>query len=66
MRVMAARKLLIRFPRYDKKIFMDVVHVVGDESWMHYFESHRKLSNQAWLTKLQEGIVLPKRSPVQK
>ena len=38
-----ARKLLKRFPRYDQKLFMDVV--TYDESWMHYFEPHRKISN---------------------
>ena len=40
MRAMAARTLLKRFPRYDQRIFMNVV--VGDESWVHYFKSHRK------------------------
>ena len=35
--------------------------VTYDESWMHYFEPHRKISNRVWLTKMQEGLVLPKR-----
>ena len=30
-------KLLKRFPRYDQKLFMNVV--AYDESWMHYFEN---------------------------
>ena len=38
--VRTARKLLKRFPRYDQKLFMNVV--TYDESWMHYFEPHRK------------------------
>ena len=25
--------------------------VVGDESWIHFFEPHRKIRNQEWLTK---------------
>ena len=33
--------------------------VTYDESWMHYFEPHRKISNRVWLTKMQEGLVLP-------
>ena len=61
--VMSARKLLKRFPRYDQKLFMNVV--TYDESWMHYFEPpYRKISNQVWLTKMQEGLVLPKGLPV--
>ena len=60
--VRTARKLLKRFPRYDQKLFMNVV--TYDESWMHYFEPHRKISNRVWLTKMQEGLALPKGLPV--
>ena len=49
MHVSTARKLLKRFPRYDQIIFMSVV--VGDESWIHYFEPHRKIRNRVWLIK---------------
>ena len=38
--------------------------VTYDESWMHYFEPPRKISNRAWLTKMQEGLALPKGLPV--
>ena len=55
-------KLLKRFPRYDQKLFMNIV--TDDESWMHYFEPHRKISNREWLTKMQEGLVLSKGLPV--
>ena len=41
--VRTACKLLKRFPRYDQKLFMNVV--TYDESWMHYFEPHRNISN---------------------
>ena len=34
--------------------------VTDDESSMHYIEPHRKISNRVWLTKMQEGIVMPK------
>ena len=60
--VRTARKLLKRFPRYDQKLFMNVV--TYDESWMHYFEPHQKISSPVWLTKMQEGLVLPKGLPV--
>ena len=49
MHVSTARKLLKRFPKYEQITFMNVV--VGDESWIHNFESHRKIRNQVWLTK---------------
>ena len=60
--VRTARKLLKRFLRYDQKLFMN--EVTYDESWMHYFEPHRKINNRVWLTKMQEGLVLPKGLPV--
>ena len=60
--VRTARKLLTRFSRFDQKLFMNVV--TYDESWMHYLEPHRKISNQVWLTKMQEDLVLPKGLPV--
>ena len=37
--VRTARKLFKRFPRYDQKIFMNVV--TDDESWIHSFELNR-------------------------
>ena len=42
--VRMARKLVKRFPRYDQKVFLN--EVTDDESWMHYFELHRKISKQ--------------------
>ena len=62
--VRTARKLLKRFPRYDQKLFMNVV--IYDESWMHYFEAHQKISNRVWLTRMQESHVLPKGLPASK
>ena len=31
--------------------------VTYDESWMHYFEPHRKISNRVWLTKMSYNII---------
>ena len=48
-RVKVAKKLLQMFPKYDKKQFANVV--TGDETWVHYFEPVRKVSNKIWATK---------------
>ena len=42
-RMLGRRALLKGFQRYDQKLFMNVV--TYDESWMHYFEPHRKIRN---------------------
>ena len=47
-RVKVAKKLLQMFPKYDKKQFANVV--TGDETWVHYFELVRKVSNKIWAT----------------
>ena len=47
--VKVAKKLLQMFPKYDKKQFANVV--TGDETWVHYFEPVRKVSNKIWATK---------------
>ena len=54
--------MLKQFPRYDQKLFMN--GVTYDESSMHFFELHQKISNRVWLTKIQESLVLPKGLPV--
>ena len=43
-----------KFPRYDQKIFMNVV--TDDESCMHYFEPHQIITNQGRRTKIHEGL----------
>ena len=45
-RVIVAKKLLQMFPKYDKKQFAN--GVTGDETWVHYFEPVRKVSNKIW------------------
>ena len=47
-RVKVAKRLLQMFPIYDKKQFANVV--TGDETWVHYFEPVRKVSNKIWAT----------------
>ena len=39
-----AKKLLQMFPKYDKKQFANFF--IGDETWVHYFEPVRKVSNK--------------------
>ena len=54
-RVKVAKKLLRMFPKYDKKQFANVV--TGDETWVHYFEPVRKVSNKIWATKHKRPII---------
>ena len=42
--VSMAHKVLKQYPRYDQKIFMNVV--TDDESLIHYFKPHRKIRNK--------------------
>ena len=48
------------FPKYDKKQFANVV--TGDETWVHYFEPIRKVSNKIWATKHSKRAIIAKRS----
>ena len=59
-RVKVAKKLLQMFPKYDKKQFANVV--TGDETWVHYFEPVRKVSNKIWATKHSKRPINAKRS----
>ena len=58
--VKMAKKLLQMFPKYDKKQFANVV--TGDETWVHYFEPVRKVSNKIWATKHSKRPIIAKRS----
>ena len=48
------------FPKYVKKQFANVV--TGDETWVHYFEPVRKVSNKIWATKHSKRPIIAKRS----
>ena len=58
--VKVAKKRLHVFPKYDKKQFANVV--TGDETWVHYFEPVRKVSNKIWAMKHSKRPIIPKRS----
>ena len=58
--VKVTKKLLQMFPKYDKKQFANVV--TGDETWVHYFEPIRKVSNKIWATKHSKRPIIAKRS----
>ena len=45
---------------YDKKQFANVV--TGDDTWVHYFEPDRKVSNKIWASKLSKRPITVKRS----
>ena len=57
-RVKVAKKLLQTFPKYDKKQFANVV--TGDETWVHYFEPVRKVTNKIWATKYSKRPIIAK------
>ena len=59
-RVKAAIKLLQMFPKYDKKQFANFF--TGDETWVHYFEPVRKVSNKIWATKHSKRPIIAERS----
>ena len=59
-RVKVAKKLLQMFPKYDKKQFVNVV--TGHETWVHYFDPVRKVSNKIWATKHSKRPIIAKRS----
>ena len=48
-RVKVVKKLLQMFPTYDKKQFSNFL--TGEETWVHYYEPVRKVSNKIWATK---------------
>ena len=56
-RVKVAKKLFQMFPNYDKKQF-----ATGDETWVHYYEPVRKISNKIWATKHSKRPIIAKRS----
>ena len=58
--VKVAKKLLQMFPKYDKKQFANVI--TGDETWVHYFEPVRKVSNKIWATKHSKHPIIGKHS----
>ena len=51
------KKLLKMYPKYSKKAFDNVV--TGDETWVYYFKSKRKVANQILATKMPDAQVLP-------
>lgn len=59
-RVKMARKLLKMYPEYDSRTFADIV--TGDETWVHFFEPHRKISNKIWATKHARRPSIAKRT----
>ena len=48
------------YQKCDKKQFAKVI--TGDETWVHYFEPVRKVSNKIWATKHSKRPIIAKRS----
>ena len=47
-------------PKYDKKQFANFI--IGDETWVHYSEPVREISNKIWATKHSKGPIIAKGS----
>ena len=58
-RVLIAKKLLKLYPKFDRRVFADIV--TGDETWVHFFEPQRKMNNKIWATKQGRRPVIAKR-----
>ena len=56
--VKMAIKLLQMFPKYNKKQFANFS--TGDETWVHYFETVRKVSNKIWARKHSKRPIIAK------
>ena len=59
-RVKVVKKLLQMFQTCDNKQFANVV--TGDENWVYYFETIRRVSNKIWATKHNKRPIIAKRS----
>jgi len=58
-RVERAKYLLKKYPKCNKKTFDNLV--TGDETWVYFFETKRKCSNQFWATKNARRSSIAKR-----
>ena len=45
--------MLKMYPKYSKKAFDNIV--TGDETWVYYFETKRKVSNRIWAIKMPDA-----------
>ena len=59
-RVTMAKKLLNMYPKFSQKSFTNLI--TGDETWVHYFEPKRKVSNKIWATKNARRPTIAKRT----
>ena len=59
-RVKMAKKLLKLYPKFERKGFVNIV--TGDETWVHFFEPHRKIDNKIWATRHARRPVIAKRT----
>lgn len=59
-RVQCARKILKMAKNLEKNNFSQLV--TGDETWIYFFEPHRKMSNKVWATKAARRPCIAKRT----
>lgn len=59
-RISCAKKLLKMFPEFNRRRFNNVI--TGDETWVHFFEPHRKIDNKIWATRNARRPTIAKRT----
>ena len=59
-RVAYAKKMLKLYPNFDKKKIANIV--IGDETWIHFYEPQRKVKNKIWATKATRRPCIARRT----
>ena len=59
-RVRIAKQLLKHFPKYNNRSFANII--TGDETWLHIYESKRKIQNKIWAVKGGKRPCIAKRT----
>ena len=53
------KTVLKMYPKYSKKAFDNII--IGDETWVYYFEPKQKVANRIWATKNARRPCIAKR-----
>ena len=54
------KQLLKQFPKYNNISFSNIM--IGDETWVHFYEPKRKIQNKIWATKCSHRPCIAKRT----
>jgi histone-lysine N-methyltransferase SETMAR len=59
-RIRYAKPLLKMFQEFNRRRFNNVI--TGEETWVHFFEPHRKIDNNIWATRNARRPTIAKRT----